>query len=317
MTRLESAPRFEAKRDQFSGEAVRDDIINNVRRYGGWEDISTASAETVDQAARKYIANVDEARQAMVEAAQWQGRSENDQLFIDTLYRTEMVRAWHLRRPRDHHEDFAGIQRAIEWQNKVAHYMIRMNRDLDDDKRLTLERFWNVQHDLIASTPNNKEGVELRRLANEFHLGILRPVAVASALEQRNGWVVDTPPSTEDDAIHKVDLVALTETDHMLLVQIKPPATQFSSLEIHSLDPTRPTHSHQPELRKFWQGIHGYIRKYKLKPRLTQGVYVHLTANKIDFTTGIPHSDFAKEIAEEFAEIDRDISTRLDRKVPL
>jgi hypothetical protein len=303
----EYLPRREARQeDKFGAEALRRDIEENVRRFGGWEEITKARTLTErEQRVVAYLNNVEEARQQMYEIAQNEGCGEETLLLIQAAYRAEEVRVWTLFPPRENERAFSGILSAVEWQHDVTNFILALQRRYGPSEKTESQarRFWSAYNALFNSLPPSKESERLQQLAEQYRRGIIRPLGLGYILERRNGWKVQTPPAPEDDALLKVDLVASLPDKRTLLLQLKAPQDAGTLFDAKIVNPAAPSPSN-PELREFQRGIRKYLKKYNLDPARVQGVFAQLSTTKFSPYTGIPEdARFAARVQNFFRDI--------------
>lgn len=308
MESLERLPTPSA--DRFSAEALSTGIERNFRpNNSAWQKLETAPVAGRDQLVKQYLEEVDEERDIMVGIAREQGRPTETLLLIQTMYGSEMVRAWAMNRPIDREADFQNLLGAVRWQNDVAAYLFAVDRKADiRTQRNTLTKFWQSFRTILGSTASPAEREKLGKTIGEYKRGILRPFAVGYALSHENDWDVYPPEDPHDDADNKIDLVAETADDHYFLIQIKPADSRDIDLGMTDVPLDEPLID--SDLEKFRVGANKYITKYHLDPAETKAVFVRISAKEesIDGITGVPQDELKATIAAQFRTIDKNIA---------
>ncbi len=189
-------------------------------------------------------------------------------------------------------------------QSSIASYLMELNtRHKNNPAEATQKAsgFWATQKRCLRVYFDRNPRITFEAWKN----GILRDTALRWIIGQECKWDIVPQDDIRTDAIHKIDLVALSSNDIAYLFQIKPMENrEDGAWEMEQMLPT--TGNRYGDSHKIASGMRQFSDENGLDKNTTKGFLIRVSASatNINKQTGMPSGAFAQAVAGQLKAID-------------
>src|SRR3989344_2244554 len=271
---------------------------------------SGSAGDFTEDTFHAYMDTLGRLEEGYVRAAATQNEGDETALLVRTAFESLKVSEWNSHsvfgRRTNAGEIPGDLKSEVLWESYAAQYLGKLNQKYD--QKIATARaagFWAEQQRMWKSKP---DGAPFEQLKN----GILRSVALEHILSQVNGWEMYAEQDATVDAIDKIDLIAISDSDRMFLFQIKERdiANKDALLQGWAIQEVMPYGQKEYDyLGKFQKGIERYIRESGIDGQEVTGIYAEISAGTafMNKETGMPKEEFARSLGATLQALDRPI----------
>lgn len=230
--------------------------------------------------------------------------AEGKKLLDESLIWTEIARVRHhlYTRERNH---LSNTQELSRWQGAGTAFARAVLRHLGEEKaRLALASYWQVQEEMFTKEFGSLSQTELAGEFGRHKRGVLTAVAFEESLGLLDGWTFKIADKRKD-AAQSIDYTLQSLDGNTFLVQLtstnKPDAPVAACQEMTA---KRKPKDLSGKEGRFWKGVNAYVINRQLQPAKVRAVYVTLSQNDINPTTGQPSAVLQQELTKSLDSVD-------------